>query len=57
MLALCLMLLVTYHALNYAGIVGLGLKGSRDQSYITTKSKEPHLIPTLASELYLGAKV
>ena len=25
MLALCLMLLVTYHALNYAGIIGLGL--------------------------------
>ena len=25
MLALCLMLLVTYHALNYAGIFGLGL--------------------------------
>ena len=26
MLALCLMLLVTYHALNFAGIIGLGLK-------------------------------
>ena len=26
MLALCLMLLVTYHALNYAGIIGLGLR-------------------------------
>ena len=26
MLALCLMLLVTYYALNYAGIIGLGLK-------------------------------
>ena len=25
MLALCLMLLVTYHALNYVGIIGLGL--------------------------------
>ena len=25
MLALCLMLLVTYRALNYAGIIGLGL--------------------------------
>ena len=25
MLALCLMLLVTYYALNYAGIIGLGL--------------------------------
>ena len=25
MLVLCLMLLVTYHALNYAGIIGLGL--------------------------------
>ena len=25
MLALCSMLLVTYHALNYAGIIGLGL--------------------------------
>ena len=25
MLALCLMLLVTYYAFNYAGIIGLGL--------------------------------
>ena len=25
MLALCLMLLFTYHALNYVGIIGLGL--------------------------------
>jgi len=25
MLALCLVLLVTYYALNYAGIIGLGL--------------------------------
>ena len=26
MLALCLMLLVTYYALNYAGIISLGLR-------------------------------
>jgi len=28
MLALCLMLLATYYALNYAGIIGQGLKQS-----------------------------
>ena len=28
MLALCLMLLVTYHALHYAGIISLGLSVS-----------------------------
>ena len=29
MLALCLMLLVTYYALNYTGIIGLGLQNVR----------------------------
>ena len=34
MLALCLMLLVTYDALNYAGIIGLGLTHARAYYYI-----------------------
>ena len=38
MLALCLMLLVTYYALNYAGIIGLGL--AFDQMDLNDVAKE-----------------
>ena len=42
MLALCLMLLVTYYALNYAGIIGLGLIIVLND--VTSKSREQRLI-------------
>ena len=45
MLALCLMLLVTYHALNYAGIIGLGLS-TVPYLYNTYGSRE-HVSPPL----------
>ena len=49
MLALCLMLLVTYHALNYAGTISLGLyrysfsvtPSLKPASYSYAKQKQP----------------
>ena len=35
MLALCLLLLGTYYALNYAGIIGRGLTGIHSDSHLT----------------------
>jgi len=37
MLALCLMLLGTYYALNYAGIIGRGLTGAICMSGLGSK--------------------
>ena len=39
MLALCLMLLETYYAQNYAGIIGLGLTVSTYKVSLETKKK------------------
>jgi len=42
MLALCFMLLVTYYALNYAGIIGLGLFECGE--YIARKMMKQHCL-------------
>ena len=47
MLALCSVLLVTYHALNYAGIIGLGLIDGTD---IYRKCSILTLVPPLITE-------
>ena len=48
MLALCLMLLVTYHALNYAGTIGLGLLASRIKIALLFS-----IYPSITSDLFI----
>ena len=43
MLALCLMLLVTYYALNYAGIIGLGLVGVEAVMILSKRVREVNI--------------
>ena len=51
MLALCLMLSETYYAQNYAGIIGLGLLGSKD--HYTHALKLPEVTLHIVSYSYV----
>ena len=50
MLALCLMLLVTYYALNYAGIIGLDLN---TESYVLISLLTALIFATYIASSYL----
>ena len=54
MLALCLILLVTYYALNYAGMIGWGLRSSDRMIVYQTYSNNPKI--AIGDELILIQK-